>query len=1291
MAGAAAPSVDIMQRLRDALVARDKATAEREQRAAALAAAATRRSPSRSTASASSPGASRPFSASASSFVPAGSSRPSSRQSSPSPSPSTPMAAFFRAPSVPLRDGGVLAVSSDSTRSLFGPSGDIRDYAQYFVAICGDNDVSRASSNRLFSLWVDTGNFSQSLLSYSSFLTLPAEVRALLQPTQTSRLADYAGRSADDPPVGDITLPFVIYTVMNDISEYWRLDLTLTVVKLATPDGKFHLTSTACVDVLLNLPHDASGPCAVIADRRRHARDCVVVIPRGLFLPSTDEEIVLAGWDEDDDDDFWLARSMPYLHGPAGGRDQSDGASAASLSDHLRAYALSGVAASHSDSVVWQSRPHPEAFPLLPRGSDDDDFVPVVTASASPLPDFAEAAAAASSSPRTVGLVAVPARMVRSTRTRPVLRPRELRLRRAAERTRALLEPFGRARSDSLPDPPPPIDLLFDGAAAAAPLPTVYEHSPLMSYVSIRPSASSIPPKAPLHLMVGVIAAPADGPDSASDTPVNEVDAPSPVAVPSASVSHGISALNLPEGYKAPPPELPVGATDAQRSEYIRGHLPPTLSPSLSDKLHSLLMKFPKLFTALDKSVTPMKTVDVPMKPDAVPKKLKARKVPAHLLPFLQKEINKLVAQGVLRKIDTGNPTDRSPWASPLLTTAKRSGGIRMCCDLSYLNQHVLLEPMDFPLVEDLLHQTSGYDFFSCIDLISGFFQLGVTEEAQKTLRLATPFGEFAFLRLPMGLTSSPREFQTLLDSIFNDLQVQYLVSVYLDDILVKTMGNEDQHLALLEEVLSRLDRNGLHVNLAKSMFCSRQVEYLGNIVSKHKRSVAPARLSGLLNMAPPSNLKECEMAVGMMQYYTAFSDHLAIALAPINDYIATTRAAQRERRRVAAPGPPVLAAFSAARDIVLSPTVLMQPDPARPFFIHSDASLVGAGAVVMQSDDDGRLRPTAFVSHKFNKVQRGWSTTDREMFALVMPFRRFPKLLRYSQVFAFSDHSDLAAWHASASPKVRRYAAYLNTFNVRLGFIPGKLNVVSDAISRLQPSSPDNVIRVNLVHPSSDEDPQAPFNDPVSIAEVAGELGVPLTSPDDFVDSLARLVISTSGCLASYPSSSVSPCNLVSDILSPEDLDEELSDVASEFLPASLDFLRRLASAQLDDAASAELARARAAGYASKQVRNGVCHCGTSALLDNCGYQRLRRRCAPNYSLWHMTNVATRVRVVLSSVYARPALRGRVCRATLRLTSSRVRRVYSQRRILIVSNMARWATCSRRRGRRVLFLLPTS
>ena len=116
-----------------------------------------------------------------------------------------------------------------------------------------------------------------------------------------------------------------------------------------------------------------------------------------------------------------------------------------------------------------------------------------------------------------------------------------------------------------------------------------------------------------------------------------------------------------------------------------------------------------------------------------------------------KRELKRMEALGVISKVK--QPTD---WCAPMVVVPKSQDDVRICVDLTKLNESVLRERYEMPSVDYTLGQLAGAKIFSKLDANSGFWQVPLTEESTLLTTFITPFGIFAFRRLPFGISSAP-------------------------------------------------------------------------------------------------------------------------------------------------------------------------------------------------------------------------------------------------------------------------------------------------------------------------------------------------------------------------------------------------------------------------------------------------------------------------------------------------------------------------------------------------------
>jgi len=127
-----------------------------------------------------------------------------------------------------------------------------------------------------------------------------------------------------------------------------------------------------------------------------------------------------------------------------------------------------------------------------------------------------------------------------------------------------------------------------------------------------------------------------------------------------------------------------------------------------------------------------------------------------------------------------------SPWASPVCLVKKKEGTYRFCVDYRRVNAVSRKDAFPIPDVNDALDHLRGARYFATFDLLSGYWQLGLTERAQERSAFCTRRDLFQFTRMPFGLAGAPSSFCRLMSIVLRDL-LWKICLCYLDDIVIFT------------------------------------------------------------------------------------------------------------------------------------------------------------------------------------------------------------------------------------------------------------------------------------------------------------------------------------------------------------------------------------------------------------------------------------------------------------------------------------------------------------------------
>ena len=170
-------------------------------------------------------------------------------------------------------------------------------------------------------------------------------------------------------------------------------------------------------------------------------------------------------------------------------------------------------------------------------------------------------------------------------------------------------------------------------------------------------------------------------------------------------------------------------------------------------------------------------------------------------------------------------PSD-SPWASPVVLVSKKDGTTWFCVDYRRLNTLTTKDAYPLPRIDDSLHLLGNQQWFSTMDLESGYWQVAMSPEAKRKAVFVTNEGLFQFWVMPFGLCNSPVIFKRLMDHVLCGMRWSRCL-VYLDDV-ISFGGTVTEALRRLEEVLCHLSNFGLQLKAKKCTFMQMEVVFLG-------------------------------------------------------------------------------------------------------------------------------------------------------------------------------------------------------------------------------------------------------------------------------------------------------------------------------------------------------------------------------------------------------------------------------------------------------------------------------
>ena len=214
----------------------------------------------------------------------------------------------------------------------------------------------------------------------------------------------------------------------------------------------------------------------------------------------------------------------------------------------------------------------------------------------------------------------------------------------------------------------------------------------------------------------------------------------------------------------------------------------------------------------------------------------------------LEHQLEEMQRDGIIEE-------SNSLWHSPVVMVKKPNNEWRFCVDYRKLN--AVTELMSFPIPHNIMSDVfdtlaqSEAEVFSTLDLRSGFWQVPLDKATKHKSAFITHQGIFEFNRLSFGMVNTPMTFQSLMTKVLKNLNFK-IALVYIDDLLIFSK-DFDQHLHHLNLVFDNLRSANLTLHPAKCKFATKQVKYLGHIVSKDGLRVNPENTDKIRNCKSPT------------------------------------------------------------------------------------------------------------------------------------------------------------------------------------------------------------------------------------------------------------------------------------------------------------------------------------------------------------------------------------------------------------------------------------------------------
>jgi len=384
-----------------------------------------------------------------------------------------------------------------------------------------------------------------------------------------------------------------------------------------------------------------------------------------------------------------------------------------------------------------------------------------------------------------------------------------------------------------------------------------------------------------------------------------------------------------------------------------------------------------------------------------------------------------------------------SDYASPIVLAKKKNGSTRICVDYRRLNEKIVKTRYPLPLIEDQLDLLQGAKVYSTLDLKNGFFHVAIEESSRKYTAFIIPNGHYKFLKMPFGLSTSPAYFQKYVNAVFHELTTKKIVAVYMDDVIIPSTNIRDG-LSHLKLVLETAAKHGLSFNWKKCQLLKSRVNYLGYVIENGEITPSEEKTKAVKHFPTPTNVRALQGFLGLTGYFRKFIPRYAYMAGPLSDLLkdGTKFVFGKEQKH----------AFNQLKQALSGRPVLRLYCPTAETELHTDASALGFGAILLQRDNESRMfHPVYYASGKTTPTETKYDSYKLEILAIIKALKKFRV---YLIGIPFTIVTDCKAFMQTMKKKdicaqVARWALFLEDFQYAIVHRPGTNMKHVDALSR--------------------------------------------------------------------------------------------------------------------------------------------------------------------------------------------------------------------------------------------------
>lgn len=229
-----------------------------------------------------------------------------------------------------------------------------------------------------------------------------------------------------------------------------------------------------------------------------------------------------------------------------------------------------------------------------------------------------------------------------------------------------------------------------------------------------------------------------------------------------------------------------------------------------------------------------------------------------------------------------------------------------------------------------------------------------------------------------------------------------------------------------------------MKISIEECQFFEQEVKYLGYIVNSQGIRSNPKKIKVIQDWNAPTTVGDLQRFLGFCAFYHRFMCNLSETAAPLYKLLRKDTAFEwtEEAER----------AFQTLKEMIMTLPTLAYPGPLKPYDVHTDASMHGLGAIIVQGG-----RPVSFASRTLTPAEKNYNTSEQEALCVVYALKHFYPYLYGAKLTIYTDHAALKSILSTKEPKGRiaRWILQIQGYSFTIVHRKGVLNADADALSR--------------------------------------------------------------------------------------------------------------------------------------------------------------------------------------------------------------------------------------------------